>query len=164
MRIGAGLLPAVSVALLLSGCGQYLGSYTVESARLTTDVPLAAETSSGYAEFLEVRMASDTSLTSLAENIDGLYVGADYCPLRREDGLIAFGPFGDSGVNLSVPSAAPALRPGPDGRFHYRIYIPVANHAELATEPGQIQLPTYDLRRSRSGVCLRLFAPGYNFP
>lgn len=162
MKIAARLSAHLSAFLLLTGCGQYLGDYTAESARLTAEVPLPNKTSSSYGEFLEVRLISDTSLTSLADEIDGLYVDADFCPLRDRNGLIAFGPFSESGDDLGLPSAAPALRPGADGQFHYRIYIPVAHHAEAATRAGQSQLPTYDLRETDGAVCLRLFAPGYN--
>ena len=161
MRIAAPL-PAISALLLLTGCGQGLGDYAVESVRIATDVPLSDETSLSYGRFLEVRLVSDTSVTALSEEIDGLYVNSDFCPLRDGNGLIAFGPFSDNGDDLGVPSEAPALRPGVDGRFHYRIYIPVAHHARAATQPGQIQLPTYDLRETAQSACLRLFAPGYD--
>ena len=134
----------------------------MESARLATEAPLRDATSSSYGEFLEVRLVSNTSLTSLADEIDGLYVDADFCPLVDRNGVIAFGPFSDGGDDLGLPSAAPALRPGADGRFQYRIYIPVAHHAQTATPPGQAQLPTYNLRETDGALCLRLFAPGYN--
>jgi hypothetical protein len=162
VTIAARLSAAISAALVLIGCGQYLGEYTAVSALIATHVPLSSETSSSYGQFLEIRLVSDTSVTSLAGEIDGLYVDADFCPLRNSNGLIAFGPFSDSGDDLGLPSAAPALRTGADGRFYYRIYIPVAHHAHAATRPGQFQLPTYDLRQTQGAVCLRLFAPGYN--
>lgn len=155
-------LLAISALFLLAGCGQNLGDYAVESVRIATDAPLSDETSSSYGRFLEVRLVSDTSLTALSEEIDGLYVDADFCPLRDGNGLIAFGPFSDNGGDLGLPSAASAQRPGVDGRFRYRIYIPVVHHARAATQPGQIQLPTYDLRETAQAACLRLFAPGYN--
>jgi hypothetical protein len=161
VRIAAPL-PAISALLLLTGCGQDLGDYTVESVRTATDVPLSEKTSTSYGRFLEVRLVSDTSLTALSKEIDGLYVDADFCPFRDGNGLIAFGPFNEEGADLGSPSAAPALRPGADGRFHYRVYIPVAHHARAATQPGQMQLPTYDLRKTAQAACLRLFAPGYN--
>jgi hypothetical protein len=154
--------PAISALLLLTGCGQDLGEYGVESVRVATDVPLSDETSSSYVRFLEVRLVSDTNLTALSEEIDSLYVDADFCPPGDGDGLIAFGPFSDNGSDLGVPSAAPALRTGVDGRFHYRIYIPVAHHARATTQPRQIRLPAYDLRETAHAACLRLFAPGYN--
>ncbi len=147
---------------LLSGCGQNLGAYAVEAVEVTTDVPLRAETAARYRRFLEVRLASRTSLTEFADEIDGIYVDADFCPLRNPDGVIAFGPFGGDGEDLGVPSAAPALRPSADGDFHYRVYLPIAYRANRATKPGQIQLPTYDMRETRRDLCLRLFAPGYD--
>jgi hypothetical protein len=151
--------------LLLSGCGQNLGAYDVEEVRLTTDVPLRSDTAAHYGQFLEVHLTSKTSLTALADEIDGIdgvYVDADFCPLRNEDGVIAFGPFSDDGKDLGLPSSAPALRSASNGWFHYRIYVPIAFRAEPTTKPGQIQLPTYDLRTTRSDLCLRFFAPGYN--
>ena len=148
--------------LLISGCGQNLGAYAVEAVRVTTDVPLRADTAAHYGQLLEVRLRSKTSLTALADEIDGVYVDADFCPLHNAHGVIAFGPFGDDGDDLGLPSAAPALRSGADGDFHYRIYVPVSYRAEPATKPGQLQLPTYDLRGTKRNLCLRLFAPGYN--
>jgi len=155
-------LSIVLATLILSACGQNLGTYAVEAVRVTTDVPLRAETAAHYGHFLEVRLASRTSLTALADEIDGVYVDADFCPLRNPDGVIAFGPFGDDGEDLGLSSVAPALRPSADGDFHYRIYVPIAYRSEPATKPGQIQLPTYDLRTTKRDLCLRLFAPGYN--
>ena len=157
--------PHLAVAwatLLLAGCGQPLGTYSVEAVTVAEHVPLPADTVSAYGRFLEIRLASRTSLTALAEGVDGVYVDADFCPLTGGDGLIAFGPFGVQGEDLGVPSAAPALRPGADGRFHYRVYVPVAHRARLATKPGQSKRPTYDLRGTERDLCLRLFAPGYD--
>jgi hypothetical protein len=148
--------------LLLSGCGENLGTYAVEAVRVTTDVPLRADTQGHFDQFLEVRLRSKTSLTALADEIDGVYVDADFCPVRNVVGVIAFGQFSDDGDDLGLPSAAPALRPSADGEFHYRIYLPVAYRAEPETKPGQLQLPTYDLRGSKSDLCLRLVAPEYN--
>lgn len=87
---------------------------------------------------------------------------ADFCPLRNEHGLIAFGPFSDDGRDVSLPFDAAPLHPGRDGLFRYRLYLVVAYRAERAAPPGQFRLPTYDLRRSNNDLCLRLFAPGYN--
>ncbi len=148
--------------LLLTGCGQHLGRYTVESVRVTTDVPLPAETASHYGQFLEVRLGSETSLTALGDKVGGVYVDADFCPLRDTNGLIAFGPFSDRREDLGVPSLAPPLQRSASGRFQYRIYLPVAYRAQPATQPGQLQLPTYDLRQTKSDLCLRLYAPGYD--
>jgi len=153
---------AVLAVLSLAGCGQYLGDYTVESVRVTTDVPIPEETSSHYGRFLEVSLVSDTSLTAISDEIDGMYVDADFCPLHDVNGLIAFGPFSDEGIDLGFPSAAPPLRQGTDGRFRYRVYLPVSYQAQAVTQLGQLQLPTYDLRQADGPVCLRFFAPGYN--
>lgn len=161
VRMSARLSIALAT-LLISGCGQNLGTYAVGAVRVTTDVPLSAETAAQYGDFLEVRLASKTNLTALADGIDAVYVDADFCPLRNPDGVIAFGPFGDGGEDLGVPSVAPALRQSADGDFHYRIYVPIAYRAGPATKPGQIQLPRYDLRETKRDLCLRLFAPGYN--
>jgi hypothetical protein len=157
-------LSILSATLLLVGCGQDLGAYAVEAARVTTDVPLRAEMAAHYGQFLEVRVASRTSLTALADEIDGVYVDADFCPLRNRDGVIAFGPFDDKGEDLGLPCKAPALRPSANGDFHYRFYVPIAYRAEPATKPGQSQLPTYDLRKQKSEpprVCRRPLVVSY---
>ena len=153
-----------SLMLLLTGCGEYLGSYTAESAQLVADVPKShfGPPSPSYDQYLEIRLASKTSLTSIGNEFDAVYVDADFCPLRDARGLIALTPFGDDGGDLSLPSDARKLEPGTDGLFRYRLYVVVAYTAALATRPGQFQLPTYDLRRSHRDLCLRLFAPGYN--
>ena len=157
------------VSLLLSGrcsCSQSAANISViilcNRCALRQLCRYRAKPSSSYEEFLEIRLISDMSITSLDNAIDGLYVDADFCPLRDKNGLIAFGPFSESGDDLSLPSAASVLQPDTDGHFHYRIYFPVAHRAQTATRPGQIQLPTYDLREADSVVCMRLFAPSYN--
>lgn len=150
--------------LLLTGCGQYLGSYTPESARVVTDMPNShfGQPSPPYGQYLEIRVASKTSLTSIEKKADGIYVDADFCPLRNRNGLIAFGPFSDDGRDLSLPSDAGSLHAGRDGLFRYRLYVVVAYTAQRVTSSGQLQLPTYDLRGAKRDLCLRLFAPGYN--
>ena len=149
---------------LLTGCGQYLGSYAAESARVVTDLPKSdiGSPSPTYGQYLEVRFASKTSLTSIGRKVDAVYVDADFCPLRNRNGLIAFTPFSDDGRDLSLPSDAAPLHPDRNGLFRYRFYVVVAYRAERDAKPGQIQMPTYDLRSSNRDVCLRLFSPGYN--
>lgn len=115
-----------------------------------------------YGQYLEIRVASKTSLTSIGKKVDAIYVDADFCPLRNRDGLIAFGPFSDDGRDLSLPSDAGALHAGKDGLFRYRFYVVVSYTAQRAASPGQLQLPTYDLREAKRDLCLQLFAPGYN--
>ncbi len=153
---------AASAAFLLAGCGQYLGEYSVEAVAIAATIPIPGETAAHYGQFLEVSLSSETSLTALADKVDGVYVDADFCPLREPDEAIAFGPFSATGEELGLPSAASPLRPGADGRFHYRIYIPVAYRAQTVTQAGQIQLPTYDLRPADRDLCLQLSAPGYD--
>jgi hypothetical protein len=151
----AGLLP-------LAGCGQYLGSYAVEEVRAVTDVPKShfGSPSPSYGQYLEIRLASKASLTSIGR--DAVYVDADFCPLRNRNGLIAFGPYSDDAQDLGLPADAHPLKAESDGLFRYRLYVVVAYKVQRATQPGQIQLPTYDLNRSNRDLCLRLFAPGYN--
>jgi hypothetical protein len=145
----------------LAGCGQYLGSYAVEEVRAVTDVPKShfGSPSPSYGQYLEIRLASKTSLTSIGR--DAVYVDADFCPLRNRDGLIAFGPYSDDAQDLGLPADAQPLKARSDGLFRYRLYVVVAYNAQPAT-PGQFQLPTYNLNRSNRDLCLRLFAPGYN--
>lgn len=120
------------------------------------------EPSPPYGRYLEIRLASKTSLTSIGREVDAVYVDADLCPFRNTHGLIAFGPYSDDGRDLGGPSDAAPLGPGKDGLFRYRLYVVVAYKAERVTQPGQFQLPTYDLNTSNRDLCLRLFAPGYN--
>lgn len=149
--------------LLLTGCGQYLGSYAVERVRVVTEVPKSRlSPSSSYGRYLEIDLASKTSLTSIGRKVDAVYVDADFCPMRNRNGLIAFGPYGSDGRDLGLPNDASALKAGTDGLFRYRLYVVVGYRAQRATQPGQFQLPTYDLQGSSSDLCLRLFAPGYN--
>jgi hypothetical protein len=162
-------LPFVfGIMLLLTGCGQNLGSYIVESIQVVTEIPKSRFSASSpsygpspYGQYLEIRIASKTSLTSIGRKLDAVYVDADFCPLRNRDGVIAFPPFSDDRQDLSEPSDASALRAGRDGLFQYRVYVVVAYTAQRA-KPGQFQLPTYDLLRTHRDLCLRLFAPGYN--
>ena len=134
----------------------------MDAVHVIEDVPIRAETAPHYGQFVEVRLTSKTNLTALADDIDGIYVDADFCPIRDTIGVIAFGPFSKEGDDLSVPSATPALSPNADGKFEYRIYVPIAYRAKQVTRPGRTQLPTYDLRETDRDLCLRLFAPGYN--
>lgn len=154
----------VGLMLPLTGCGQYLGSYTVEAVHVVPEVPQShfGPPTPSYGQYLEIRLASKTNLTSFGRKVDGVYVDADFCPLRDRYGLIAFTPFSDDGRDLSSPSDARAVQAGRDGLFRYRLYVVVAYRAQRATHPGQDQLPTYDLRRSHGDLCLRLFAPGYD--
>jgi hypothetical protein len=115
-----------------------------------------------YGPLLDIRLTSKTSLTALGEKLDAVYADADFCPLHNAHGLIAFGPFGDDGQDLRLPSAAPAQKPDTRGLYHYRIYVVVAYRARRVAERGQMQLPTYDLRATDRDLCFRLFAPGYN--
>jgi hypothetical protein len=150
--------------LLLTGCGQYLGDYAVEDVRVVPDIPASHEgsPSPSYGQYLEIRIASKTNLTSIGQKVDAVYVDADFCPLRNRDGLIAFGPYSEAKQDLSLPGDANALKVGADGLYRYRLYVVVAYAAQRTTQPGQIQLPTYNLQGGNRDLCLRLFAPGYN--
>ena len=158
------LTSAVTSLLSLTGCGQHLGSYAVEEVRVVAEIPRAhyGSPSPSYGKYLEIRLASKTSLTSIGGKIDAVYVDADFCPLSNRNGLIAFGPYSNEGQDLSLPSDANALKASRNGLFRYRIYVVAGYKAERAKGPGQIQLPTYDLNGSNRDLCLRLFAPGYN--
>jgi hypothetical protein len=150
--------------LLLTGCGQYLGDYAVEVVRVVPDIPPSHQgsPSPSYGRYLEISVASKTNLTSIGEKVDAVYVDADFCPLRNPNGVIAFGPYSDEKQDLRLPGDANAIKAGKDGLYRYRLYVAVAYRAQRVTEPGQLQLPTYDLQLSNRDLCLRLFAPGYN--
>jgi hypothetical protein len=155
---------AALATLLLTGCGQYLGDYSVEDVHLVPGIPPSREgsPSPSYGQYLEIRVASKTNLTSIGQRVGAVYVDADFCPLRNRDGLIAFGPYSDEKRDLGLPRDANALKAGADGLYRYRLYVVVAYRAQRVTEPGQLQLPTYNLQVSKRDLCLRLFAPGYN--
>jgi hypothetical protein len=155
---------ALMSLLSLTGCGQHLGSYAVEEARVVTEIPQShfGSPSPSYGRYLEVRFASKTSLTSVGRKVDAVYVDSDFCPLRNRSGLIAFGPYGNDGQDLGLPGDANALKSGRDGLFRYRVYVVVAHRGQRAVGHGQLQLPTYDLKGSNRDLCLRLSAPGYN--
>jgi hypothetical protein len=157
------LLPLTTL-LPLTGCGQYLGAYEVEDVRLVSEIPPShfGSPSRSYGRYLEVRLASKTSLTSIRRKVDAVYVEADFCSQRNRNGLIAFGPYSKDENDLSLPGDATALKAERDGLFRYRLYVVVAHRAQRTTEPGQLQLPTYNLKGSSRDLCLRLFAPGYN--
>jgi len=153
---------AVASLLPLTGCGQHLGSYAVEQVRVVTEIPQSFfSPSPSYGRYLEIRVASKMSLTSIGRNV-AVYIDADFCPLRNRNGLIAFGPYSNDEEDLGLPGDATALKAGRDGLFRYRLYVSVAYGGQRPTGPGQLQLPTYDLKLSNRDLCLRLFAPGYN--
>jgi hypothetical protein len=158
-------LVLLGAIISLAGCGQHLGSYAVEAVQVVPELPKShyGTASSSYGRYLDILVASKTSLTSFGSNVDAIYVDADFCPLRNRLGLVAFGPYSDGRQDVNLPSVAVALHAGRDGLYRYRLYVVVANRAHRQTaEPGQIQLPTYDLRSANRDICLRLFAPGYN--
>lgn len=150
--------------LPLSGCGQYLGDYTLEKVEVVRDLPkpFGGEVE-GYGEYLAISLASTTSLTAIGDRVDGVYVNADFCPLRDSHQLVALGPVSDNGEDLSLPSAASSLKRHGDGRFWYRIFL-VSAHPMPGVQYGKTAMdrPRYDLRTANQDVCLRLFAPGYN--
>ena len=155
---------ACSMALSVAGCGQPLGVYDVEGVEVVSRLPAPfdAKVQPGYDQYLEVRVRSKTSLTAIGDKVDGVYIDADFCPLKDPQGVIALGPVSNDGHDLGLPSSATALHPDSDGLFHYRFYIPVSYRARAVKVSGQIQLPTYDLRTANRDVCMRLFAPGYH--
>jgi hypothetical protein len=164
MKTAKRFILVLATLLPVTGCGQYLGDYAVEDVRVVPDIPPshAGSPSPGYGAYLEVRLASKTNLTSIPPNVDAVYVDADFCPLRNGNGLIAFGPYSDDKQDLGLLSDAKPASAGRDGLFRYRLYVAVAYRAQRVTEPGQLQLPTYDLEANNRDLCLRLFAPGYD--
>lgn len=151
-------------SLLLFGCGQYLGDYSLEKVEVARVLPTSfPNDAQSYGKFLAITLASTTSLTSLGGKVSAVYVEADFCPFRAPDGLVALGPVSEDGRQLNLPSTAPQLKPHRDGRFRYRIYL-VPAHPMPGVKYSQtaMERPRYDLGEANRDVCVRLFAPSYN--
>ncbi len=156
-------LPSIcTIALLTSSCGPPLGDYTVENVRLVRELPapFRSEIGPGYTEFLELQLASATSLTALRDKLDAVYVHSEFCPFDDDHGVIVLGPVSEDGRDLVAPSRVPDLRADSGGRFHYRLFLVVGHRARPSRVPDQT-LPTYDLRKDNRDICLRLSSPGY---
>jgi hypothetical protein len=150
--------------VLLSGCGQYLGDYSLEKVAGERELPSSfPKDAQSYGRFVAITLASRTSLTAIGDKLDGVYVDADFCPLKDPHRLVALGPVSEDGSDLSLPSAAAKLKPQADGRFRYRIYL-VAAHPVPGVQYSKtaMEWPRYDLLSANRDVCVRLFAPGYN--
>lgn len=155
---------ALPGCLLLSGCGQYLGDYSVEKVEVVRVLPASfpIDTQS-YGKFLAVTLVSTTSLTALGDKASAVYVEADFCPLQDPGGFVALGPVSEDGRDLSIPSVTAQLKPHKDGRFRYGIYLvpahpmPGVQYSKTAMERSR-----YDLGEANRDICVRLFVPGYN--
>lgn len=190
-RLGAVLTTAsvLSAAVVITGCGQYLGDQRFERVRVVTSRPMDSVTGKDYVDpygrYLEVEFSSELDLMPIATQGHALYVEADPCPMSNRDRLWVFGPFSggreiasDPGVLVErlprkaenrrvydhIPGQARTLEPDPsDGRYRYTAYL-LPSHPMPGVEYNQRMLdrPRYDLARQTGDVCLRLFSPGYN--
>jgi hypothetical protein len=100
----------IAGCLLLCGCGQNLGDYSLEKVEVARDLPTSfPKDAQSYGKYLAITLSSTTSLTALGDKVDGVYVDADFCPLRSPDRIVAFGPVSEDGEDLNLPSAVPGL-------------------------------------------------------
>lgn len=159
-------LPAVlALPLLLNACGEHLGEYQFEDVQLVQSLPPAAvdgkSTQPGW-EYLRVELSSRTSLYA-AQTGPGLYADADFCPLRDQNRLIAFGPVATDGNAVEEWKRMGALTPDPrDNRYHYFVYlVPSSPPRKLFANSGHA-IPAYDVRGQKQDVCFRFHIPGYN--
>ena len=163
MRIAKILLIAGGM-IAVSSCGQPLGDYKVEAVTLTGNAPLPEGVrATNYGRYLKIELTSETSLTAISDQIDGVYAHADFCPLSDPYFLTTFGPFSGHDADLGMPSFAESLERGSDGKFHYNVYIvprhpmPDVDYSRTASARE-----TYDLGASNRDICLRFDAPGYD--
>jgi hypothetical protein len=158
-------LPLIAGALIsIASCGLPLGKYEVVAVTLTGEIPREEGASyTDYGRYLKIALSSETSLTALPDKVDGVYAHADFCPFSDPYFLTTFGPFSSENADLGLPSFAKPLERGPDGRFHYIVYI-VPSHPVPDVEYHQKAKAreTYDLGSDKRDICLRIDAPGYN--
>ncbi|MXP13605.1 hypothetical protein GRI44_02405 [Altererythrobacter confluentis] len=163
MHIPGWFLAACGSATLAS-CGQPLGEYELETIQLTAEAPLPEGVRAPiYGRYLKVELSSETSLTAIADTIDGVYAHADFCPFSDPYSLTTFGPFSSDNVDLQVPSFAEPLQRGPDGKFHYNVFI-VPKHPmpNVTYSKAARERETYDIGSNGRDVCLMIDAPGYD--
>jgi hypothetical protein len=137
----------------------------VEDVQLVRQLPSDKPddlTPSPYSEYLRIELSSDFNLNT-ADTGPGLYTEADFCPFRDPDRFIAFGPVANDERPVESWKRTQRLTPNhQDGRYHYFVYVvPAFSKRKLFTNSPN-QIPAYDLRHERRGVCLRFFVPGYN--
>jgi len=163
MHIARWFLAACCSATLAS-CGQPLGEYELETIELTAEAPLPEGVRGpSYGQYLKVELSSKTSLTEIADKIDGVYAHADFCPFSDPYSLRSFGPFSSDNVDLGVPSVAEPLQRGSDGKFHYNVFI-VPKHPmpDVTYSKAAREEEAYDILSNGRDVCLRFEAPGYD--
>lgn len=163
MQIAKWLL-MVGVSVSLSSCGQPLGNYEVEAVTLTGEAPMpvGARTPS-YGRYLKIELSSETSLTAISDQIDGVYAHADFCPFSDRYFLTTFGPFSGHDDDLGVPGLAEPLERGSDGKFHYNVYlVPSDPMPDIEYNRTSSALESYDVASGNRDICLRFDAPGYN--
>ncbi|MDG5748728.1 hypothetical protein P8Q88_11145 [Qipengyuania sp. XHP0207] len=160
----AKLLVIMGASFTISSCGQSLGNYEVEAVTLTGEAPMPeGGRAPSYGRYLKIELSSETSLTAISDQIDGVYAHADFCPFSDPYFITTFGPFSSHDADLGVPSFAEPLVRGSDGKFHYNVYI-VPNHPmpDIEYSRAASARENYDLRSGSRDICLRFDAPGYD--
>jgi hypothetical protein len=149
----------------LSGCGDHLGTYTLEDVTLVRQLPQNDTLNwpaLPYPEFLRIELSSEANLNT-ANTGPGLYTDADFCPLRDSNHLIAFEPIGTDERSVQDYAGVRKLVSDPrDGRFHYFVYVVPSSARRKPYTNSSENIPAYDLRRQKQDICLRFFVPGYN--
>jgi hypothetical protein len=163
----AQIILTLAGSAILASCGQPLGEYEIEAIDVTDGAPMPLGVRSpSYGQFLRIELSSEISLTAISDNIDGVYAHADFCPFSDSYSLSTFGPFSSDNTDLGVPSSAQPLQRGPDGKFHYNVFIVPAHPMPGVTySKSALEREPYDIWADGRDVCLKFDAPGYNiFP
>ncbi|WP_435418706.1 hypothetical protein WAB17_03820 [Parerythrobacter aurantius] len=166
------IIATITMVLIISGCEEMqptlaqfgythsLGNFAVERV---TFVPTMPGPGDGYdgGGYLKVELAS---AHQLRREYPTYWVGtaSDYCPLRDDNMLIAFGDF-DKGGSFWDTEVEPADQ-SPDGKYRYQIYVvrayppPGKTHDDYGTpQTGPNAQSEYDLFKDGNDVCLQVY-------
>ena len=132
----------------LTACGDNLGEYKVEDVRLVQQI--ARDALEGrqppYREYLRIELSSQANLNT-ANTGAGLYTQADFCPFRKPERMIAFGPVGTDGKAVESWKRN-GFAPAPhDKRYHYIVYVVPSSPPRKLYTNSTSEIPAYDLRR-----------------
>lgn len=158
--------PAIlAICFALSACGKNLGTYKVEDVRSVREIPSGNEPPferPRYPDYIRVELSSQTNLND-GDTGAGLYVDADFCPLRDPYRIIAFGPLAMDGRAVEDWKRTEKFtRDSRDGRFHYYVYVvPQSPRRKLIANSTDV-IQSYDLKSQSRSICLRFHIPGYN--
>jgi hypothetical protein len=155
---------ALTLALFLTACGDHLGTYDLEEVRQVEAAPAIAvdgRKTPSASRYFKIQLSSGTNLYA-ANTGPGLYTDADFCPLRDPNRLIAFGPIASDGKAVEDYKREDALKPGPDGRYHYFVYLASSSARRKLFDNSEDFMPAYDIGQRPKDVCIRFFVPGYN--